>query len=422
MPSKKFPVSSRNRFFPRRCNQLCFRHLYGIIVLMGFMYCTPSVLYAQTSDSLDSNDALPEDEGTDIRGTDILPDVAKDDAPDNNGEATFAAVDTTESKVTSGTGKERWFITRNGNSAGPFTGDQIAGLIRTRKITRYTMVLKENTTNWVQARTVFDFQAVPAMQWFVMQNMVTSGPYSEDDLALKINNGVIQLDARIRRADSKKWVKASSVFVFPRSAYIRQEKLTQYKNSQRNKQHAAAQYSLKLAADQPYLEKKAQHVKVGNVVAGIGMVGSVVGLSLQLSAIGKEDEALFYTGIGVSFGFGIMRFAGAIASGIAATRYARKTEKDFSWVLFTGGWLFGLGGQLFVTLASNNEDVPAGVILGTAVTSQVVLTMAWIAHCIAAAQLTSDHRKSAVVSNGYAILPTYDPIQRSIGLLFHMQY
>ncbi|MBN2527090.1 MAG: DUF4339 domain-containing protein [Deltaproteobacteria bacterium] len=259
------------------------------------------------------------------------------------------------------------------------------------------------------------------IMWYAYMNGSKLGPFAQTKMEEMVANGIITHYTQVNRVGTAQWVEAQTVFTFatePRPAAVEARMPVSEIQSVPGRPQPAPSAP---RVNDEYLYIKASHVKSANAVAAIGMLGSAAGMALQIAGISAENEDRFLAGMGVSIGFGVLRFIGVVASGVAARRYTRLSGKPlFSFGAFWGGFFVGIAGSVMqYALGAENVNAQIGIGVGT----ELIRDIFWIVHCANAAGTTMAHRtRAATHTPRFAMVPMVNPRVSSYGLGLQMSY
>lgn len=312
----------------------------------------------------------------------------------------------------------RWYVNKHGSVTGPFFIEQLRQKAASRDITRHTLLCLEGSREWVKAKKVLDFSGVPPVLWYLLQNLKTTGPFTRETIKRKIDNGVIFPNAKVNEVGTGQWVAISTVFTIP--YHVRQRFM-------QGSKMGLQQGSPLSQSDSNYLAAKANSVVGANILTGVAMIGSAVGFGMQIAGVSSGDKNIYIGGLVIGVGFGVLRFSGVIASGVAATRYTRKTgEKSFSWGLMGAGLLTALAGAVIVTAGQESGEMTNEALYGAQVGTQFLLNIFWVAHCVRARNVTKKHRitENAPPPNDpfFTVAPFVNTASNNYGLSLVMSY
>ncbi|MBN2717936.1 MAG: DUF4339 domain-containing protein, partial [Deltaproteobacteria bacterium] len=284
--------------------------------------------------------------------------------------------------------EDTWYISDMGKTFGPFKKDDIRQMIKDGNVNRQTPVRESERHAWKSAETVFDFHDLPDDQWMVWENDLVTGPYSEKVLKAKINKGEFSKGALCQKNGSQKWIPIAAIIQQQRKKAEHKALLASSAQARSQTSMARSQTEFSTSAE-ANLVILAKQVKSANVVAVLGMLGSLGGVAVQIRGIEKEDETTLYLGMGISLSFAILRLSGVLVSGVAATRYAKKvSDKRFGWGLFAGGLVMGAAGVMMGDISALSDTPNKNVIVVSFVVGQAMMDLFWIAHCVRAKSIT----------------------------------
>ncbi|MBN2719209.1 MAG: DUF4339 domain-containing protein [Deltaproteobacteria bacterium] len=252
----------------------------------------------------------------------------------------------------------------------------------------------------------------PKVSWYTYINRQTQGPFSEIEMEKMVADGRITHYTMVAKGGTQEWMPAHTVFAFstplpPKPAPV-----------QSNRDAAASDTDA-------YLQSKAKHVRAGNVMAAIGMIGAPLMVGVAVLTISESIDVGSAMALTVwAVGFGGLRIGGAITSAVAARRYTRTAGPPLFdlWPFWCGAGTFAI--DMATIILMNNQLIGFKAAIGMLLFSLVARDVCWIINGVKARKATKEHRQkyTPAPTPSVVVAPFINPRSSSYGLEFGMRF